>query len=264
MVVIEALAAYGLYNIFRDQRSLPSSTQPPNAVPCSATSVPVTTKLAEAAGNLRVTVNDTVASLVPKLEAEIQKARAAARVAEESLAAAFQQNAILNEANSMLQRKVQSLEKARQAALSEEARLQAKIVRLMSRSERSLVGVAQTTAIQVLIHAPLAFAIAGTVRKVSQLRSRGRLRVHIDWLAVKRSIWSVRVDGPSARYQPTRSPAAELDCIVCHANQRDVLLMPCRHLALCWPCSEALAADAVPECPLCRQVVTALQYAVVA
>lgn len=306
MVVLEALAAYGLYNIInastgsetkvtnmaprqevprkievpvRGNCPPPEGSRQPTGPPATV-AVPVGTPVPADRRRTRefrescvLPDSAPVPSVHPSIMVQLQNAlhelqhvKAAAAAAEERLA---QQVPALQGANATLAKEVQGLRKTVERCQLEELRLRGKLQAAgKQRKEVCLVGAAQTAAITLLIHLPLAMALSQTVQKVSTLRANGRLQVTVDWKALARSItraaWAVRVDGPSAQYQPTRSPAAELDCTVCHDNQRDVLLQPCRHLAVCWPCSKALAASAQPQCPLCRQEITAIQYAVVA
>jgi hypothetical protein len=41
-------------------------------------------------------------------------------------------------------------------------------------------------------------------------------------------------------------------CVVCLEYRRDALILPCRHLALCWPCAANVAQSAHRVCPVCR------------
>eukprot|EP00927_Polykrikos_kofoidii_P013326 TRINITY_DN15801_c0_g2_i1.p1 TRINITY_DN15801_c0_g2~~TRINITY_DN15801_c0_g2_i1.p1 ORF type:complete len:776 (-),score=146.21 TRINITY_DN15801_c0_g2_i1:23-2350(-) len=54
----------------------------------------------------------------------------------------------------------------------------------------------------------------------------------------------------------------DLDCTVCMALRRDILLLPCSHMPVCsrcWVtlCEQATGAGRRPSCPLCRTAVTA-------
>ena len=42
-------------------------------------------------------------------------------------------------------------------------------------------------------------------------------------------------------------------CIICHDREKSVILMPCRHLCLCFECSNH---SAVNSCPKCRTVIS--------
>ncbi len=46
-------------------------------------------------------------------------------------------------------------------------------------------------------------------------------------------------------------------CVVCQENQRDTLILPCRHLCLCHVCIEKLPGHDIGRrcCPLCRKVI---------
>jgi len=50
----------------------------------------------------------------------------------------------------------------------------------------------------------------------------------------------------------------ECGCGVCLERARDALLAPCGHVALCLPCAEGIRDSRNPECPFCRQKVTAV------
>ncbi|KAF6264578.1 hypothetical protein COO60DRAFT_1266813 [Scenedesmus sp. NREL 46B-D3] len=41
-------------------------------------------------------------------------------------------------------------------------------------------------------------------------------------------------------------------CVVCMDAPRSVLLLPCKHLALCEACSVQLQGSAANCCPVCR------------
>lgn len=47
------------------------------------------------------------------------------------------------------------------------------------------------------------------------------------------------------------------DCVVCMNEQRDTLILPCRHLCLCSPCAENIRFQA-SNCPICRSPFRAL------
>lgn len=77
---------------------------------------------------------------------------------------------------------------------------------------------------------------------------------------------------PPAAYQPTKVATDVADgsavCAVCLHNARDTLLLPCHHLALCWPCAEFLcptdaqgAAEPLATCPICRSQVSSKTFA---
>mmetsp|Transcript_16245 Transcript_16245/g.17597 ORF Transcript_16245/g.17597 Transcript_16245/m.17597 type:complete len:187 (+) Transcript_16245:158-718(+) len=42
-------------------------------------------------------------------------------------------------------------------------------------------------------------------------------------------------------------------CVVCQEKEKSVVLLPCRHLCLCYGCSES--HQSIARCPLCRQSV---------
>ena len=39
-------------------------------------------------------------------------------------------------------------------------------------------------------------------------------------------------------------------CVICCNEDRSIVLLPCRHLCLCGPCSEH---ESLRDCPLCRK-----------
>lgn len=47
-------------------------------------------------------------------------------------------------------------------------------------------------------------------------------------------------------------------CIVCMADVRRVVLLPCGHLALCGRCWESMRRNERPLCPVGREVVTGI------
>eukprot|EP00931_Biecheleriopsis_adriatica_P115666 TRINITY_DN91435_c0_g1_i1.p1 TRINITY_DN91435_c0_g1~~TRINITY_DN91435_c0_g1_i1.p1 ORF type:complete len:291 (-),score=11.51 TRINITY_DN91435_c0_g1_i1:6-878(-) len=49
--------------------------------------------------------------------------------------------------------------------------------------------------------------------------------------------------------QRTQSDAETLTCIVCYDRPRECICDPCRHIALCWTCSERIQDR---RCPVCR------------
>jgi hypothetical protein len=49
----------------------------------------------------------------------------------------------------------------------------------------------------------------------------------------------------------------ECGCGVCLERDRDTLVAPCGHVALCFPCAEAIKDSRNPECPFCRTRITA-------
>ncbi len=53
-----------------------------------------------------------------------------------------------------------------------------------------------------------------------------------------------------ARAASAKSEVDKVTCIVCLSAERNVLLLPCKHLVLCSAC-----AAKVSVCPLCRSVV---------
>ena len=44
------------------------------------------------------------------------------------------------------------------------------------------------------------------------------------------------------------------ECVICMCEQRDTMVLPCRHMCLCAECAQALRLQ-TNKCPLCRQPV---------
>jgi hypothetical protein len=42
------------------------------------------------------------------------------------------------------------------------------------------------------------------------------------------------------------------ECVICMADDRDTLVLPCRHMCLCKSCAEVLRGQS-NKCPICRQ-----------
>jgi hypothetical protein len=53
-----------------------------------------------------------------------------------------------------------------------------------------------------------------------------------------------------ARFASAKSEVDKVTCIVCLSAERNVLLLPCKHLVLCSGCAAKVTA-----CPLCRSFV---------
>lgn len=74
------------------------------------------------------------------------------------------------------------------------------------------------------------------------------------------------VEPPGGSRTYTGRPAAgDADaCIVCFANQRDTLTLPCRHLAMCWTCAKRVTSMTTPSgaasCPTCRAPIEQLTF----
>lgn len=50
----------------------------------------------------------------------------------------------------------------------------------------------------------------------------------------------------------------ETGCGVCLCADRDTLVAPCGHVALCFGCADAIRKSRNPECPFCRSKITAV------
>jgi hypothetical protein len=69
---------------------------------------------------------------------------------------------------------------------------------------------------------------------------------------------------PSDTYKPTTATGEQDECKVCCEHQRDTLLVPCHHFALCWPCAQRIMQSSEPKCPLCRVDIVSAQFTFVA
>lgn len=45
------------------------------------------------------------------------------------------------------------------------------------------------------------------------------------------------------------------DCVICLSNNRNTIIMPCRHICLCGECAEVLRKNK-SDCPICRTRIT--------
>lgn len=50
----------------------------------------------------------------------------------------------------------------------------------------------------------------------------------------------------------------ETGCGVCLSADRDTLVAPCGHVAMCFACADAIRKSRNPECPFCRSKITAV------
>jgi len=46
---------------------------------------------------------------------------------------------------------------------------------------------------------------------------------------------------------------SEKECIICFSDQRDTIILPCRHMCLCVTCAKSLQAQSNSKCPICRK-----------
>ena len=53
-----------------------------------------------------------------------------------------------------------------------------------------------------------------------------------------------------ARVASAKSEVDKVTCVVCFSAERNVLLLPCKHLVLCSACASKVSA-----CPMCRTAV---------
>lgn len=42
------------------------------------------------------------------------------------------------------------------------------------------------------------------------------------------------------------------ECIICMTDQKDTVVMPCKHLCMCYTCANTLRERAGANCPVCR------------
>jgi len=46
---------------------------------------------------------------------------------------------------------------------------------------------------------------------------------------------------------------SEKECIICFSDQRDTIIVPCRHMCICVNCAKSLQAQPNSKCPICRK-----------
>ena len=63
-------------------------------------------------------------------------------------------------------------------------------------------------------------------------------------------------DLPNAKFEDDFDDCGA-DCVVCMCDLRDTIILPCRHLCLCYACAESLRYQA-SNCPICRAPFIAL------
>ncbi|RNF22232.1 uncharacterized protein Tco025E_03164 [Trypanosoma conorhini] len=74
--------------------------------------------------------------------------------------------------------------------------------------------------------------------------------------AVSSSTPRIGRDVPPTEYAPTPARHEGEECVVCMTHRRDTLFDPCRHLCVCWLCSQGMQS-----CPVCRQEILRRQFA---
>ncbi len=47
-----------------------------------------------------------------------------------------------------------------------------------------------------------------------------------------------------------------ITCIVCQERERDLVILPCKHLCLCHTCADKICASKDKTCPVCRQKIS--------
>lgn len=77
---------------------------------------------------------------------------------------------------------------------------------------------------------------------------------------------------PPSNYAPQEARNEGEECKVCMHNQRDTLVRPCNHFALCWDCAAEIFnnnsintavtnSNSRGSCPVCRAPISELQFA---
>ncbi|KAH9589214.1 hypothetical protein LSM04_004169 [Trypanosoma melophagium] len=74
-------------------------------------------------------------------------------------------------------------------------------------------------------------------------------------LLARRASISVARESPPSTYIPSLARHEGEECVVCMNFKRDTLFEPCRHLCVCWTCSEGMC-----YCPICRQETVRRQF----
>lgn len=104
----------------------------------------------------------------------------------------------------------------------------------------------------------------GHALRLRRIRSRRQENEEVDLLMTPPPLLApVASTGPSARKPLRRSPRTKpqktngtslvtLSCVVCLDRKKTVVVLPCRHLCLCRPCSRELQ-NFQSSCPLCRE-----------
>nr|XP_047141060.1 mitochondrial E3 ubiquitin protein ligase 1-like [Hydra vulgaris] len=62
---------------------------------------------------------------------------------------------------------------------------------------------------------------------------------------------SMKEDGESLPL-PTSTSTESPKCVVCTVNERNALVMPCRHFLFCQPCIQQVQKSNKTHCPTCR------------
>jgi hypothetical protein len=65
---------------------------------------------------------------------------------------------------------------------------------------------------------------------------------------------------PSDTYIPTAATSEQDECKICCEHQRDTILLPCRHFALCWGCATRIRDSEDSICPICRAEIAGAQF----
>jgi hypothetical protein len=72
-----------------------------------------------------------------------------------------------------------------------------------------------------------------------------------NFIIYSESVITIKEENPLVKYVPLKK-SCQYECIVCMDAPRSVLLLPCKHLALCnecWQCKE------MKQCPCCRGLI---------
>ncbi|XP_047129389.1 uncharacterized protein LOC124809366 [Hydra vulgaris] len=57
---------------------------------------------------------------------------------------------------------------------------------------------------------------------------------------------------------PTSTLTESPKCVVCTVNERNALVMPCRHFLFCQPCIQQVQKNNTTHCPTCRGPITSI------
>jgi hypothetical protein len=84
-------------------------------------------------------------------------------------------------------------------------------------------------------------------------------------------IYGMKESRVSAAASPDPAAAAEVggsskdedvdgrECVICLTNERDTMVLPCRHLCMCAECATALKTQSI-KCPVCRVEIESLMH----